>query len=83
MAVIYDGAAVQQYTYHAGVLRWTEQVQNQPVNPTDARLKFTEAPNGEQAAWRFGAAGGAGRGAGCVRTPDAEAGRRPFHAPVS
>jgi len=46
--VFYDGAAVQQFTYHAGVLRWPGRVQNQPVNATDVALKFTEAPNGNK-----------------------------------
>ena len=46
--VFYDGAPVQQFTYHAGVLRWPGRVENQPVNPTDATLRFTEAANGNK-----------------------------------
>jgi hypothetical protein len=45
---LYDGAALRQVTYHAGTLRWPGRVQNQPVNATDGRLKFTEAPNGNK-----------------------------------
>ena len=48
VVALYDGAALQQYTYHAGVLRWPGRVQNQPINATDGRLKFSEAPNGNK-----------------------------------
>ena len=48
VVALYDGATLQQYTYHAGMLRWPGRVQNQPINSTDGRLKFTEAPNGNK-----------------------------------
>ena len=48
VVAVYDGATLQQYTYHAGALRWPGRVQNQPINATDGRLKFTEAPNGNK-----------------------------------